>query len=78
MEGKDDVTGEDLIQRVDDTEETVRKRLGVYYEQTSPLIGYYQQWLKEDPATAPQFVKVNGISELNDIKQSLLTSLKAS
>ena len=77
VEGKDDETGEELIQRVDDTEETVRKRLGVYHEQTAPLIGYYQEWLKADPANAPKFVKVNGVGDLNEIKQSLLASLKA-
>ncbi|BFM51014.1 adenylate kinase [Marinomonas sp. THO17] len=75
--GKDDVTGEDLIQRADDTEETVRKRLGVYHEQTAPLIGYYQDWQKADNANAPTFVKVNGVGDLNEIKQNLLSSLQA-
>ena len=77
VEGKDDVTGDDLVQRADDTEETVRLRLGVYHDQTAPLIGYYQDWLKTDSATAPKFVKVNGTGDLNEIKQSLLASLKA-
>lgn len=75
--GKDDVTGEELIQRADDTEETVRKRLGVYHEQTAPLIGYYQEWLKADAVNAPKFVKVNGVGDLNEIKQNLLTALQA-
>ncbi|GAB3488700.1 adenylate kinase [Marinomonas epiphytica] len=77
VEGLDDVTGEALIQRADDTEETVRKRLGVYHEQTAPLIGYYQDWLKADANNAPNFVTVNGVGNLNEIKQSLLSSLKA-
>ncbi len=76
-EGKDDVTGEDLIQRPDDTEETVRKRLGIYHEQTAPLIGYYQTWQENEPATAPKFVKVNGVGDLNEIKQGLIAALKA-
>ncbi|MDP5057115.1 adenylate kinase [Marinomonas hwangdonensis] len=75
--GKDDETGEELIQRADDTEETVRLRLNVYHEQTAPLIGYYQDWLKTDSSSAPKFVKVNGVGDLNEIKQSLLASLKA-
>ncbi|KZN12787.1 adenylate kinase [Marinomonas sp. TW1] len=75
--GKDDVTGEELIQRADDTEETVRKRLGVYHEQTAPLIGYYQEWLNADAVNAPKFVKVNGVGDLNEIKQNLLTALQA-
>ncbi|MBD5772272.1 adenylate kinase [Marinomonas colpomeniae] len=77
VEGKDDATGEDLVQRVDDAEDTVRKRLGVYHDQTAPLIGYYQEWLKVDSVAAPKFVKVNGVGDLNEIKQSLLASLKA-
>ena len=77
VEGKDDVTGEDLIQRADDTEETVRKRLSIYHDQTAPLIGYYQAWQQEDAATAPKFVKVNGVGDLNEIKQGLLAALKA-
>ncbi|MEO9653760.1 adenylate kinase [Marinomonas sp.] len=75
--GKDDVTGEPLVQRADDTEETVRKRLGVYHDQTAPLIGYYKDWLAQDTAAAPKFVSVNGVGDLNEIKQGLLASLKA-
>ncbi|WCN08455.1 adenylate kinase [Marinomonas mediterranea] len=76
-EGKDDITGEALIQRADDTEETVRKRLGVYHDQTAPLIGYYQTWQKDAPESAPKFVNVNGVGDLNEIKESLLSALKA-
>ena len=77
VEGKDNETGEDLIQRADDTEETVRKRLSIYHEQTAPLIGYYQAWQAEDSFTAPKFVKVDGVGDLNQIKQGLLSALKA-
>lgn len=76
-EGKDDVTGEPLIQRADDTEETVRKRLTVYHDQTAPLIGYYQQWQEQEPDNAPQFVKINGVGDLATIKQGLIAALKA-
>ncbi|RDL44720.1 adenylate kinase [Marinomonas piezotolerans] len=77
VEGKDDETGEELIQRPDDTEETVRKRLGIYHDQTAPLIGYYQAWQETDAATAPKFVKVDGVGDLNEIKQGLIAALKA-
>ena len=53
VEGKDDVTGEDLVQRVDDNEETVRDRLKVYHDQTAPLIDYYKSWGLVDAGTAP-------------------------
>src|SRR5574344_2768047 len=55
VEGKDDVTGEELVQRDDDKEETVKKRLDVYSSQTRPLVDYYQNWAKEDPAKAPKY-----------------------
>ena len=59
-EGKDDVTGEDLIQRKDDEEETVRKRLEVYSQQTRPLVDYYSAWAKADPASAPKYRAISG------------------
>lgn len=59
-EGKDDVTGEDLIQRQDDEEETVRKRLEVYSQQTRPLVDYYSAWAKADPASAPKYRAISG------------------
>ncbi len=55
VEGKDDVTGEDLIQREDDKEDTVKKRLEVYSAQTRPLVEYYSTWAKNDPANAPRY-----------------------
>ncbi|MGN6459092.1 MAG: adenylate kinase, partial [Achromobacter mucicolens] len=57
-EGKDDVTGEDLVQRDDDREETVRHRLSVYREQTRPLVDYYSAWAQQDPAAAPKYRKI--------------------
>lgn len=78
VEGKDDETGDDLVQRIDDTEETVRSRLSVYHDQTAPLIGYYNDWADNAPTEAPQYIKVAGVGDLNEIKQGLLSALKAS
>lgn len=73
VEGKDDVTGEDLIQREDDQEETVRKRLDIYHEQTEPLVGFYKE-LKI--ASAPRYVRVEGIGSVDDIRQAVLAGLE--
>jgi len=73
--GKDDVTGEALIQRDDDKEETVRKRLDVYHEQTEPLLTYYSNWAKADPAAAPQYRKVNGVGTVDEITQRVSEAL---
>jgi adenylate kinase len=72
--GKDDVTGEDLVQRDDDREETVMKRLEVYHSQTKPLVEYYSSWAKSDDK-APQYVKVDGIGKMDDIKQQIFEAL---
>lgn len=72
VEGKDDVTGEDLIQREDDKEETVRKRLDIYHEQTEPLVGFYQG-LKD--ASAPRYVRVEGVGSVDDIRQAVFAGL---
>lgn len=72
VEGKDDVTGELLIQREDDKEETVRHRLQVYHEQTEPLVGFYQN-LKT--ANAPRYVKVEGVGTVDDIRKAVLAAL---
>ena len=71
VEGKDDVTGENLIQREDDVEETVRHRLGVYHEQTAPLVDFYQ---KIDAET--RYTCVEGVGSVDDIKARVLGSLK--
>jgi adenylate kinase len=73
--GKDDVTGEDLIQRDDDSEETVRKRLAVYHEQTEPLIEYYSKWAASDAPKAPKYVKINGIGEVEAIRDKIFAAL---
>ncbi|MGQ2965260.1 adenylate kinase [Methylophilus sp.] len=74
--GKDDATGEELVQREDDKEEVVQKRLQVYHDQTEQLIGYYSDWAKSGVSGAPQYVKVNGLGELNTIKEEIFAALK--
>lgn len=76
VEGKDDVTGEPLIQRDDDKEETVRKRLDVYQEQTRPLVDYYANWAKSDATSAPRYVKVSGVGKVEEITQRIADALK--
>lgn len=76
LAGKDDVTGEELVQRDDDKEEVVLKRLQVYHDQTEQLIGYYSDWAKSGVSGAPQYVKVNGLGELNTIKEEIFAALK--
>jgi len=75
VEGKDDVTGEDLIQRKDDEEETVRKRLEVYSQQTRPLVDYYSAWAKADPAAAPKYRAIKGVGTVDEITQRALAAL---
>ncbi len=74
--GKDDVTGEDLIQRDDDREETVKKRLAVYHAQTEPLVAYYAQWAAAGDSRAPKYRKVNGIGAVDAIREAALTALR--
>lgn len=75
VEGKDDVTGEDLVQRDDDNEDTVRKRLEVYHEQTEPLIEYYSSWANSGEAGSPKYVKVNGIGSVEEIRDGIFAGL---
>ena len=75
VEGKDDVTGEDLIQRDDDKEETVRKRLDVYHEQTEPLIDYYSKWSASGEDGAPAYHKIAGIGSVEDIRNKIFAAL---
>ena len=74
-EGKDDETGEPLIQRDDDQEETVRARLGVYHDQTEPLIDYYSKWAASGEAGAPGYVKINGIGKVEEIRDAIFAGL---
>jgi adenylate kinase len=73
--GKDDPTGEPLIQRVDDLEETVRKRLRVYKDQTRPLIDYYTQWAKTGSPDAPRYLRVPGTGSVEQITQRVMAAL---
>ena len=75
VEGRDDVTGEDLIQRDDDKEETVKKRLQVYHSQTVPLIEYYQQWSATGDPLAPKCRKISGVGSIDQIKQAAFEAL---
>ena len=75
VEGIDDVTGEPLIQRDDDKEETVRKRLEVYGQQTRPLVDYYASWAKADPAGAPKYRVIAGVGSVDEITQRALAAL---
>ena len=74
--GKDDVTGEDLVQRDDDKEDTVKKRLAVYHSQTKPLVQYYANWAASGKAGAPKHVKVNGLGDMNVIRDHIFALLK--
>jgi adenylate kinase len=73
--GKDDVTGEDLIQREDDREEVVRHRLGVYQAQTRPLVGYYTDWAASGQADAPKYRRIAGIGAVEEIRDRSFTAL---
>ena len=75
VEGKDDVTGEALIQRDDDQEETVRKRLTVYHDQTEPLIDYYTTWAASGDGAAPKYVKVAGVGKVEEIRDRIFAGL---
>jgi adenylate kinase len=74
--GKDDLTGEDLIQRGDDTEETVKKRLDVYHSQTKPLVDYYANWAKSGAPGAPKHVRIPGIGSVDAIRDAVFAALK--
>jgi len=75
IEGKDDLTDEPLIQRDDDKEETVRKRLDVYHSQTKPLVEFYSKWAASGDADAPQYVKVEGVGSVTDIRDEIFKAL---
>ena len=73
--GKDDVTGEDLIQREDDKEETVRKRLDVYHKQTEPLVGYYREWARSGDARAPKYHRIDGLGKVEEVRDRIFAAL---
>ena len=73
--GLDDVTGETLVQREDDKEETVRKRLAVYHQQTKPLLDYYAHWMQEERQTAPRLTQVLGEGSVTDVRERVQSAL---
>ena len=73
--GRDDVTGEPLVQRDDDREETVRKRLEVYSQQTRPLVDYYSSWAAREPAAAPKYRAIEGTGTVEQITERALAAL---
>ena len=75
-EGLDDVTGEPLIQRADDSEDTVRHRLTVYRKQTEPLISYYKNLSEKHGDAAPGFISIKGVGKVEDIRDSILAVLE--
>jgi adenylate kinase len=76
VEGKDDITGEPLVQRDDDREETVRNRLEVYRKQTSPLVGYYTRWGASGEPQAPKYRRISGLGPIEEIKQRAFAALR--
>jgi adenylate kinase len=74
--GRDDLTGEPLIQRDDDKEETVKKRLAVYHAQTEPLVAYYREWAKSGDPRAPKYRSVDGMGSVDAIKDAVLAALR--
>jgi adenylate kinase len=77
VEGKDDVTGEDLVQRDDDKEETVKKRLDVYHNQTEVLLGYYGEWAKSGQPGAPKYRKIEGVGPVEEIRDRAFAALNS-
>ena len=75
-EGKDDVTGEALIQRVDDKEDTVKKRLDVYHSQTKALVEYYSKWAGRGDAQAPKYRRISGVGSVEEIKTRAIDALR--
>ena len=76
VDGKDDLTGEELIQRDDDHEATVRKRLKVYHDQTEPLINYYRTLAHNGSEDAPRYCRITGIGEVDEIRANIIGALK--
>jgi len=75
LAGQDDVTGEPLVQRADDQEETVKKRLDVYSAQTRPLVDYYSAWATQDPLVAPKYRAISGMGDVADITARAMKAL---
>jgi adenylate kinase len=73
---QDDVTGEELIQRKDDTEETVRERLRIYHQQTKPLLCYYKEWQNRGDPGAPCYISINGHADVEEVRRHIFAALK--
>lgn len=73
--GKDDITGEDLVQRPDDVEDTVVKRLNVYHDQTKPLVEYYTAWQKSGAPDSPKLIHIPGVGDVNAIRNRIFQGL---
>ncbi len=73
--GRDDVTGDELVQRADDSEETVHKRLKVYKQQTHPLVEYYSHWAQSGDSCAPHFEVISGLGDVKDVQARILNVL---
>ncbi|HTH43903.1 MAG TPA: adenylate kinase [Oxalicibacterium sp.] len=76
LAGRDDITGEELIQREDDKEETVKKRLEVYHNQTEVLVDYYNKWAQSGQPGAPKYRKIAGLGPVEQIRDSALAALQ--
>jgi adenylate kinase len=72
---KDDVTGEALIQRVDDKEETVKNRLGIYHDQTEPLVEFYETWYRAGDGSAPKYRRVDGVGKVEEVRDRIFAAL---
>lgn len=77
QEGIDDISGEPLVQRDDDKEDTVKTRLEVYHQQTEPLIGYYQKFAQSGDENAPTYVSIQGVGSVESIRDSIFTALES-
>ena len=77
VEGEDDVTGEPLVQRDDDKEETVRNRLAVYHKQTEPLVSYYAEWAASGDGHAPKVHRIDGTASVDGVRDSILAALQS-
>ncbi len=75
VEGKDDVTGEPLVQREDDREETVRKRIEVYHAQTRPLVDFYGRWAASEAPGAPRYRRISGLGSVETIRNQAIAAL---
>lgn len=76
VEGKDDLTGDDLVQRDDDREDTVRRRLAVYHSQTKPLLDYYRNWAASGDPQAPRCRRIAGIGSVEEIREAAFAALQ--